>query len=183
MITSPSAAVSSKYDDAFWQQHPELFTAINQCTNEPKEDETTHTEFWAKFPELRARIEKHAMPPQEATQAMSDWINRLSKAYEVRTWIAKPASFDLPFLKHLFMMHPPLNSFDIDKLFSTKCMSTMIFTLTKVLGVSKLPPVWTSKSLRHTHFPLDDAREQGWYFLCITHMAKDYIKAQLLSSR
>jgi hypothetical protein len=117
-------------------------------------------DFWAKHPDILAYIEERARPAADVVREFIAWYAHLRRTYNVKAWVAKPASFDHPFLSSLFYEFSPQPRVKgwAELPFSIRCMSSML-TAASMAGIA-LPDLH-DPTLVHTHNALDDARGQA----------------------
>ena len=122
--------------------------------------------FWANEPELTEYVKKDAVTPAAFVAELSDLLKAHQKGHRY-VWVASPACFDWMWLKGYYEAYGPADKFPIG--YQARCISSMMFFYCKTNGISsseraKLRKIWMD-GLKHTHIPVDDAREQGHVFI------------------
>ena len=125
-------------------------------------------EFWAAFPEIRARIGHEAKPIHEQMAKVQTWLTRLSATYEI-TFMADIANVDFAWLKNLYLrycMNPSSTSSPYSMPYKCLCLNGMEEAL-MILGFTKkqMKEYCRHPNFRHTHYALDDAFETAHYYL------------------
>lgn len=133
-------------------------------------DQKCIDEFWSKNMNIYNHIKKNEKDVKIVMQELNDWIRELQKKYNITKWIAKPSSYDFQWINCLFNKYLP--KYPIQLPFSITCISTMLKTC-EMLNI-KLNNLKTDK-LKHTHYALDDAIQQGYMYLRMINEMKKYI--------
>lgn len=131
--------------------------------------------WWAKQPkEILEAARRAALPPAQAMEAFTAWVNRVSRdnGNLPPTAVAYPAGFDFMFVYWY------IRRFGLSSPFSFSCLDIKTYAAA-VLGVpyrkavkKNMPESWFAGLPAHTHKAIDDALEQGLLFLNIRNHGK-----------
>lgn len=146
----------------------------NWCIREVKPPEKRcWNEFWVNNQELWSYIQIHALPPAEAMKRFSKFYDEMTEKYKCR-FVAAPASYDWMWVKCIYEEFGPEGKKPLP--FSIDCFST-IKRLCYDLGFDRnlIQNITRHKSFEHTHYADDDALEQGYGYLKLTHWLKNNV--------
>jgi len=142
-----------------------------------KEDPDT-MEWWKGFPEAWENCRKDQEEPTVAMTKFVNWVGKVCGDEYVPVMVAMPSGFDFMFLYWYMIKFAGFSPFS----FSCIDMKTYAMALKKsqYRNSSKKdwPKRWFSK-FPHTHFAIDDAREQGHTFI---KMLKENLKLDTMDN-
>jgi hypothetical protein len=140
----------------------ELSVCLKQQPDRVKSEETT--KFWSKFSKISERIYREAIDPKEAMGKCQEWLNKLYSKYDIE-WVAHPATCDWQWFVCLYYYYVDQSKNTFTLPYKAKCMSSMIDTIL-AFGYNKdeFYEYVSPKKLQHTHYALDDAREQAYTY-------------------
>lgn len=148
-------------DDLDWMRE-----SISVCLKEEpgklRNDSTM--KFWSENAATYNRICSESIDPAEGMHKLNNWLHIIYSKYNVKEWVAWPASFDWQYFNSYYHQYVTQNK--LDKLpYMATCMSGIIKALT-LLGHSKeYVLAYMKTTLPHTHYALDDADEQAHQYL------------------
>lgn len=133
----------------------------------------TMSEFWSKNMDTYNKIQTEAIPAKDAIQQISDWLHKLSKTFNIKKFVARPASYDWLWFSSLYQKYDVPDKFVLP--FSIICVSSLGFALEQI-GISYQRKV-RSRNLPHTHDAKDDALSQAYMFLRMIDLLKGCSKS------
>lgn len=121
--------------------------------------------WWATQPEAWKICRENQEDPTEAMKRYHHWLINLKGGSPV--FVGYPATFDFMFVYWYlikFVGNSPFSFSALDiKTFAMATLKTSFRGTTK----KNMPSRWFDKNIKHTHRALDDAMEQGMFFIKI----------------
>jgi len=147
------------------------------CINEidgNKISEKCWNEFWTQNQSLWNYIKSNSVSPEVAMNDFHQFYEEITEKYHC-IFVAAPSSFDWQWINCLYNKYVSEKKFSLP--YSIRCYST-IKKLCLELGMSEqfINDITCHPSLQHTHLADDDALEQGYAYLKLTHWLKQNIK-------
>jgi hypothetical protein len=141
-----------------------IVSSIQVCLEEDyPRDEECWDEFWSKHQDVWKFIQDHKVPPKQAMSEIGCWLKTLSETYDWY-WVAMPASYDWMWLKMYYEKYSTTwRSVPIGK--KAECMKGYRHVASLQGKLTEFTAFTTPKTLVHTHYAIEDAKEQAWVFL------------------
>lgn len=119
------------------------------------------SQFWKENPEAYQATRLHIERPVDVMNAYSIWLDTFPRP---KIFVAYPVGFDFTFVYwyfHRFLGKSPFYHSAVDiRTYGMALMGTNYLGSTK----KTFPRAWMSANMPHTHYALQDAREQGILF-------------------
>jgi len=138
-----------------------------------QQDPKTMYEFWNANEENKKMYDEIISNSVSAEDAIKDLAKELHKFKENKIkWIARPASYDWPWIKSYYEIFKPkfVTMYDSppDIGFKAECLSSMLWMYVQINNLTKEQSntKWNefTEGLKLTHDPLDDCRVQSKVF-------------------
>lgn len=139
------------------------FQVCIQNLPEHSPEENTMKHFWAKHQQIYDEIQKQTIPPNEAVQKISNWLQNVSSQFNIKYFMARPASYDWMWLTQLYQRYSFQNQYKLP--FSVICLKSMELAM-EMMNMKYHYYIKTT-DFPHTHNALDDSISQAYRFLRI----------------
>lgn len=122
--------------------------------------------FWAKFPEIYARIQAEMLPIETQMAAIQQWLGTIYSKYQVISFVADIACADFPWLKSLYSQYcdTTIDTFTLPY----RCISTNDICDTLIdcdfLNKAAHKAMIAACPYPHTHYATEDALQTAYEF-------------------
>lgn len=131
-----------------------------------KQKDKSVMEFWAGFQEIKERIMSEAVEINSGFLQIQNWLNNLSERFNITNFVSGISCVDFSWFRNLYLTHTDQSLTRFSLPFKSICVHTKYRTMLE-FGFQKeaIDNYCKSKILRHTHYALDDALEEAYYYL------------------
>ncbi len=116
--------------------------------------------WWSQHQDAYANTRTNLEDPGVAMPRYTAWLEEISK-FGKPVFVGYPASWDFSFIYWYLIKFTGKSPFGISALDLKTVGMTILGTEFRKTVKAKMPKEWFEGAPRHTHDPLDDAREQG----------------------